>query len=25
MQEVVDLGEKGVNVFQTIKKGTNTN
>ena len=24
MQEVVDLGEKGVNVFQTIKTGTNT-
>jgi len=25
MQEIVDLGEKGVNVFQTIKKGNNMN
>ena len=25
MQEVIDLGEKGVNVFETIKTGTNTN
>ena len=23
MQEVIDLGEKGVNVFETIKTGTN--
>ncbi len=25
MQEVIDLSEKGVNVFETIKTGTNTN